>query len=72
MLISLIVLELCPGQSPKCKNEQRAIIQKLDKAELRLLCTAHQLNEIYLPIKFHIDTSYSFRVMSRKMFKVQK
>jgi hypothetical protein len=27
MLVSLIVLELCPGQSSKCKNKQRAIIK---------------------------------------------
>jgi hypothetical protein len=70
MLIPLILLELCPGQSSKCKNKQMGIIQKLDKAELRLLSTAHLLNEIYLPIKFYVDTSYTFRVMSRTKFKV--
>jgi hypothetical protein len=57
MLIPLILLELCPGQSSKCKNKQRGIIQKIGKAELRFLCTAHLLNEIYLPTKFHVDTS---------------
>jgi hypothetical protein len=60
MLIPLIVLELCPRQSSKCKNKQRAIIQKLGKADLWFLCTAHLLNEIYLHTKFHVDTSYSF------------
>jgi hypothetical protein len=57
MLIPVIVLELCPGQSSKGKNKQWAIIQKLGKVELWLLCTAHLLNEIYLPTKFHVDTS---------------
>jgi hypothetical protein len=70
MLIPVIVLELCPGQSSKCENKQRGIIKELGKAELRFLCTAHLLNEIYLPIKFHVDTSYSFRVMSWTKFKV--
>jgi hypothetical protein len=70
MLISLILLELCPGQSSKCKNKQRVIIQKIGMAELRFLCTAHLLNEIYLPTKFHVDNYYSFRVMSRTKFIV--
>jgi hypothetical protein len=70
ILIALSVLELCPGQSSKCTNKHRAIIQKLGKAELRFLCTTHLLNEIYLPTKFHVDTSYSFRVMSWSKFKV--
>jgi hypothetical protein len=79
MLISLIsyTLEFCPGQSSKCKNKQRAIIQKLGTAELRFLCTANLLNEIYLSAKFHVDNSYSLRVnsyilrvMSRTKFKV--
>jgi hypothetical protein len=70
ILIPLIVLELCPAQSSKSTNKQRAIIQNLGKEELRFLCTAILLNEIYLPTKFHVDTSYSFRVMSRTKFKV--
>jgi hypothetical protein len=62
ILISLIVSELCPGQSSKGKNEQRAITQKLGKAELGFLNTAHLPNNIYLPTKFHDDTSccYSY------------
>jgi hypothetical protein len=63
MLITLIVLELCPRQSSKSKNEQRAIIQKLGIAELQFLSTANLLNEIYLSAKFHVVNSYSFRVM---------
>jgi hypothetical protein len=54
----------------KCKNKQRAIIQNLGKAELRFMCNALLLNEIYLPTKCHVDTSYTFRVMSRTNFKV--
>jgi hypothetical protein len=47
-------------------------MQVLDKTELRFLCTAHLLNvyNIYLPTKFQVDISYSFRVMSRTKFKV--
>jgi hypothetical protein len=60
MLISLIVLELCPGQSLKCKNEQMAIIPKLGKAELRLFRIALLLNEIYLSTIFLVDTSQSY------------
>jgi hypothetical protein len=48
MLIPLIVLELCPGQSTKCKNKQRAIIQRLGKAELLFLCTVHSIRSINL------------------------
>jgi hypothetical protein len=65
MLIPLIVLELCAGQSSKCKNKQRAMIQKLGQAELRFLRTAHLLNEIYPSTKFHVDTSCCFKIMSR-------
>ena len=52
-------------KSSKCKNEKKkAITSKLGKAELRFLCTALLLNEIYLPTKFLVETSCSFRVMS--------
>jgi len=44
----LVASELYPGQSSKCKKEQRAITPKLDKAELCFLCTALSLNEIYI------------------------
>jgi hypothetical protein len=52
----------------KCKNEQRAITTKFDKTEFKFLCTAYQPIEIYLPTNFHVDISYSFRVMSRIRF----
>jgi hypothetical protein len=70
LLISLIDLEKCPGQSSKCKNEQRAITPKLGKTELWFFSAAFLLNEIYLPTQFHVDISYSFRVMSRTKFNV--
>jgi hypothetical protein len=65
ILISLIVSELCPGQSSKCKNEQRAPTSKLGKADLWFLYNALLLNEIYLHTKFHVDISCCYKVMSR-------
>jgi len=32
---------------------------------MSFLCTALQLNEIYLPMKFHVDGLHSFKVMLR-------
>jgi hypothetical protein len=55
---------------PGHKKEQRKITPKLGKAELWFLCTAHLLNEIYLPTKFHVDISYHLRVMTQIKFKV--
>jgi hypothetical protein len=68
-MISLTVSELCPGQNSKCKNEQRAITPKLDKAVFRFFSIAVLSNEIYLPTKFHVDISNSFRVMPRTKVK---
>jgi len=54
----LLPFVVFPGQSSKCKNEQKAITPKeLGKAQL---CTALLLNEIYLPTKFLVDTSCNF------------
>ena len=44
----------------KYENKQRAITQKLSKQELRFMCTALPLDEIYPPIKFHNHSWYSF------------
>jgi len=55
LLLPLVASELYPGQSSKCKKEQRAINPKLDKAELCFLCTALALNEIYIPTNFLVD-----------------
>jgi hypothetical protein len=35
----------------------------------RVFSTALLYNEIYLPTNFHVDISYSFRVMSLTKFK---
>jgi hypothetical protein len=59
MLVSLKVLKLCRGQSSKCKNERGAVTPKIGQ-ELWFLYTAHLPNEIYLPTKFHVDTSCCF------------
>jgi len=47
----------------KNENEQRAITPKVLCQELRCLCTAPLLNEIYQPLKFHVDALRSFKVM---------
>jgi hypothetical protein len=65
LLIPLMVSELCSRHSSKFKNEQRAITTKFGKAQSKFLCIAHLPIEIYQPTKFHVDISYSFRVMSR-------
>jgi hypothetical protein len=53
-----MVSELCPGQSSKCKNEQRAIATKFGKAEFKFLFTAHLPIEVHLPV----DISCSFEL----------
>jgi hypothetical protein len=62
--IPLVVSELCHSQSSKSENEQRTITQ-LGNTELWFFCTALLSNEIYLPTKFHVVISYTFRVMTR-------
>ena len=51
----------------KIKNEieQRAITPKVWSIELKSFSTALFLNEIYLPIKFHVDALHSFKVILR-------
>ena len=49
----------------KYKIEQRAITQKLSHAELQFLCTALLLDDIYPPMKFHDNISYTLGVMLR-------
>jgi hypothetical protein len=56
----------------KCKNEQRAITPKLEQAVFRFFSIAVLSNEIYLPSKFYVDISHSFRVMSRTKVKINK
>jgi hypothetical protein len=49
LLIPLMVSELCPGQSSKCKNEQRAKTTKFGKRS-SISCALHiyPLRSIYL------------------------
>jgi hypothetical protein len=68
MLISLIVLELCPRQNFSIRGENL----KMRLNRVMVLSTALLLTEIYLPTMFHLDISYSFRVMFRIKFKVLK
>jgi len=42
---------------------------KIHCFELWFLCIALLLNEIYLPMKFHVDALHSFKVMLRTKFK---
>jgi len=56
----------------KNENEQRAITPKVRNFELWFLCTALLLNEIYLPMKFHVDALHSFKVMLWTKFKYEK
>ena len=55
----------------KYENNQRAIIKKLSKQELRFMCTALLLDEIYLPTKFHNHSKYSFGDMHRTKVKYE-
>ena len=55
----------------KYENKQRAKTQNLDKQELRFMCTALPLDEIYPPTKFHNHGKYSFGDMHRTKFKYE-
>ena len=53
------------------KKKQRAITQRLSKQELRFMCTALPLDEIYPPTKFHNHSKYSFGDMHRTKVKYE-
>ena len=53
----------------KYENKQRAITQKLGKQELRFMCTAVPLDEIYPPTQFHNHSYYSLGDMHWTKFK---
>ena len=55
----------------KYENKQRAITQKLSKQELRFMCTALFLDEIYPPTKFHNHSKYTFGDMYWTKFKYE-
>jgi hypothetical protein len=44
---------------------------KIRTKKLVFLCTAHLPIEIYSHTKFHVDISYSFRVMSQTRFSTR-
>ena len=50
----------------KYENKQRAMTQNLSKQELRFMCTALPLDEIYPPTKFHNHSLLSLRDMHQK------
>jgi len=49
----------------KHENEQRVITPKVSNFQFWVLCTVLLLNEIYLPMKCHVDALHSFKVMLR-------
>ena len=55
----------------KYENKQRAITQNLSKQELRFMCTALPLDDIYPPTKFHNHSKYSFGDMHQTKFKYE-
>ena len=53
-------------------NKKRAITQNLGKQELRFMCIALPLDEIYPPTKFHNHSCYSLGDMHQTKFKYEK
>ena len=49
----------------KIVNTQRAITQKVDKPELRFMCSAHRLMVFNVCVKLHENVSSGFKVMER-------
>ena len=56
----------------KYEKKQRVITQRLSKQELRFMCTALPLDEIYPPTKFHNHSKYSFGDMHRTKVKFER
>ena len=52
-------------RTPKIVNTQRAITQKVEKPELRFLCSARRLMVFNVCVKFHENISSRFEVMER-------
>ena len=55
----------------KYENKQRPITQKLSKQELRFMCNALPLDEIYPHTKFQNHSKYSFGDMHWTKFKYE-
>ena len=68
--IASIVLEICSGQKSSMKIN-KGQLNKV-KQELRFMCTALPLDEIYPPTKFHNHSQYSLRDMLQTTFKHKK
>ena len=49
----------------KIVNAQRAITQKVEKPELRFMCSARRIMVINVCVKFHENMSSGFKVMER-------
>ena len=49
----------------KIVNTQRAITQKVEKPELRLMCSARRLMVFNVCVKFHENMLSGFKVMER-------
>ena len=61
-----------PWTKFKYENKQRAITQKFSMQELRFMCTALPLYEIYAPTKFQNHSLFSLGDIHRTKFKYEK
>ena len=59
----VMVLVHCTSPQWHHMPMKRAITPKVWCLELLFLCTALLLDEIYLPMKFHVDALHTFKVM---------
>ena len=69
--IASIAFEICSRQKSRM-NKKRAKTQNLGKQELRFMCTALPLDEIYPPTIFHNHSLYSLGDMHRTKLKYKK
>ena len=49
----------------KIVNTQRALTQKVDKPELRFMCSARRLMAVNVCVKFHENMSSGFKIIKR-------
>ena len=52
-------------RTQKIVNTQRAITQKVEKTELRFMCSARRLMVFKVCVKFHENMSSGFKVIER-------
>ena len=64
MKICQAVLKLWSGHD-KIVNTQRAVTPKVEKPELRFMCSGCRLIVFYICVKFHENMSSGFKVMER-------